>query len=70
MNLDPNFLLASMLFGCFGMAYFLYGKKQSQAPALICGIVLMVFPYIVTELKYMIPIGIVFVVLPFFVKAS
>lgn len=70
MNLEPNYLMASMFFGCFGAAYFLYGKRQGQAVPLICGIILTVFPYFITDLKLMIPIGILLIIAPAFIRGS
>ena len=40
-------LLWSVLFGAVGMGYFVYGKKQRAAVPLVCGVALMVFPYMV-----------------------
>ena len=67
-NLDPANLLASLMFGLVGTAYFLYGKKQSNIIVLVTGIALMVFPYFITELWKLIVIGIVLIFLPKFIK--
>jgi hypothetical protein len=42
LNLDTNFLLASLLWGTIGSGYFLYGKKQTSAVCMIGGLALIV----------------------------
>jgi hypothetical protein len=42
LNLDTNFLLASLLWGTIGSGYFLYGKKQTSAVSMIGGLALIV----------------------------
>jgi hypothetical protein len=34
-----------MLVGTLGLALLIYGKKQTRAPQMLVGLVLMVFPY-------------------------
>lgn len=34
-----------MIFGSIGFGVFIYGKKQSSLKALVIGLVLMVYPY-------------------------
>ena len=50
LDFDANTLLMSFLVGSIGFVCFMYGKKQSRAPHLIAGIVLMVYPYFVSNL--------------------
>jgi hypothetical protein len=45
---ETTFILA-LFWGLIGMAYFVYGKKQSNAIALGAGIGLMFFPYFVSN---------------------
>jgi hypothetical protein len=56
------------LFGSFGLGYFVYGKKQKAVVPLVCGIALMVFPYVVTNTILLVSIGGVLMALPFFLK--
>jgi len=63
-----SWLMFSLLFGSFGMGYFIYGKKQSKAVPLISGIVLCAYPYFVTNPFWFFAVGIILVVLPFVVK--
>lgn len=70
MNLEPNYILASLIFGVFGAAYFLYGKRQSRTVPLLVGIVLSVFPYFITDLKVMVPLGVALIFVPAFIKTA
>jgi hypothetical protein len=47
MDLDMGSLFSSMLIGCVGMGYFMYGKKASRLYPLIAGILMFVYPYFV-----------------------
>ncbi len=42
-------MFAGLLFSAVGLYYFRAGKKMGAAPLLILGIVLMVFPYFVSN---------------------
>jgi hypothetical protein len=66
--LNSSLLLLAVLFGSLGLGYFVYGKKQNAIVPLVCGVVLMAFPYFVTNVVLMIVVGLFFSVLPFFVR--
>jgi hypothetical protein len=53
MDLDANALLASLAIGLVGFALFVYGKKQGRFPQMLTGVVLMAFPYFVSNLYAM-----------------
>jgi C4-dicarboxylate transporter len=40
-------IMLNLFFGLIGMAYFIYGKKQSHLVVLISGLALMVIPYFI-----------------------
>ena len=61
-------LIWGILFGSFGIAYFVYGKKQKKVLPLLCGVGLMVFPYFITNMLAFTLIGLVLVVAPWFVR--
>ena len=66
--MDTTTFFLSFVFGVIGVAYFVYGKKQSQWSALAAGGGLCVFPYFVSNLWLMIVIGFVLVFLPFVIR--
>jgi hypothetical protein len=54
-----------MIAGVFGMAYFVYGKRQSKFAPMICGVLLCVYPYFIDSLLWLAVIGVVLLVVPF-----
>ena len=66
--MDSATLLWGILYGSIGMGYFMYGKKQHRGVALLSGIVLMAFPYFVSNVYRSIVIGIALMALPFFIR--
>jgi hypothetical protein len=54
---NPNALLASIFLGSVGLGFFVYGKKQRRAPHLAVGVLLMVYPYFVSNVALMLLIG-------------
>jgi hypothetical protein len=57
MNLDANSILASLLIGGVGFVVFAYGKKQRRPPQLLTGLILMVFPYFVGSVPWMVGVA-------------
>ena len=66
--MDTSSLLWGLVFGSFGLAYFIYGRKQQALVPLLCGLVLMVFPYFVANTILLVIIGVVLIVTPYFVR--
>jgi len=64
-----SWLLWGLLFGSIGLGFFVYGKKQKAAVPLLCGLVLMVFPYFVSNVILLVAIGITLIAVPYFVRA-
>jgi hypothetical protein len=62
------YLFWGLIFGSIGFGFFLYGKKQSRAVPLVCGIALMVYPYVVSSTWAMVGIGVVLMAIPYFVR--
>ncbi len=65
MHFSVAVLVAGMLFGTIGVGYFMYGKRAERPVALICGAVLAVFPWFVTNLAALIVIGVLLLAAPF-----
>jgi hypothetical protein len=57
-----------VIFGSIGMGYFIYGKKQRRGAALLSGFALIVIPYVVSNVFLLVMIGIVLMVMPYFVR--
>lgn len=65
---DEASLILGLLFGAIGVGYFLYGKKQRQPLPFACGLMLIVFPYFISQIALLIGIGLVLSVLPFLLR--
>lgn len=61
-------LLLGVLFSSIGLGYFIYGKKQKVTVPLVCGLVLMIFPYFIENIAMLASIGILLSILPYFIR--
>jgi hypothetical protein len=57
-----------LLFGSFGLGFFVYGKKQREVVPLVCGLALMIFPYFISNTILLVGIGVMLIVVPYFVR--
>jgi hypothetical protein len=65
---DVGVLLWGLLFSSIGVGFFLYGKKQRAVVPLVCGLVLMIYPYFVPNVMVLVAIGVVLIAVPYFFK--
>jgi hypothetical protein len=56
-DLDVDTLLASFIPSSIGLGVFVYGKRQGRGPHLIIGLLLMVYPYFLSNVWLMLGIG-------------
>jgi hypothetical protein len=56
------------LFGSFGLGFFMYGRKQHAVVPLTCGLVLMIFPYFISDTILLVAVGVALVAIPYFVR--
>lgn len=61
-------LFLSIVFGSFGLAYFVYGKKQRKFLPMLAGIALCAYPYFVSSAYAMVGIGAVLIALPLVIR--
>ena len=61
-------LMWGMLFGCVGMGYIMYGRKQRNAIALVTGVALLGFSYFISKILLIILVGLILMAIPFFIK--
>ena len=57
-------LLWGVLFSSIGLGYFMYGKSQTRLVLLICGVLLMVYPYFVSGTWWTFSVGIILTAIP------
>lgn len=67
-GMDGASLLWGLVFGSIGFAYFMYGKKQSALVPALTGVMLMVYPYFVSNTVALVLIGAVLMAVPYFVR--
>ena len=67
--MDVGVLLWGLLFSSIGLGFFLYGKKQRAVVPLVCGLVLMIYPYFVPNVIALVAIGVVLISVPYFFKS-
>lgn len=61
-------LLLGVLFSSIGLGYFIYGKKQKVIIPLVCGLILMIFPYFVDNTTMLCIIGAALSIAPYFIR--
>ena len=60
-------LIVGLLAGAFGMAYIVYGRRQSKVVPVVCGVLLCVYPWLTDNVYALVGIGAALIALPFFV---
>ena len=68
MNFSPAALVWGLVFGTFGTAYFVFGRKRRTIVPVICGLALMIYPYFVGNTILLVAIGVVLMAIPLFVQ--
>jgi hypothetical protein len=58
-DIDANSLLASLVVSSIGFVAFMYGKRQSRFPHMAVGLLLMLYPYLVSNVLIMAGIAVV-----------
>ncbi|TAJ94191.1 MAG: hypothetical protein EPO31_08455 [Gammaproteobacteria bacterium] len=66
--MNANLVLWGILFSSFGMGFFMYGRKQKAVAPLVCGLLLMIYPYFISNTILLVLIGIVLIAIPYFVR--
>jgi hypothetical protein len=66
--MTPGLLLWSVLFSSVGLGFAIFGKQQRAPVPLVCGLVLLVYPYFVHSLIVMILIGVAVSAVPYFFR--
>ena len=57
MDLDPTWLLLSLIPSGIGFVLFTYGKKQDRWPHLVGGLLFMVYPYFTPNVASLLGVG-------------
>ena len=54
-----------MFAGVFGVAYFVYGKKQAKLVPMVAGVLLCIYPYFIDGVVWLAVVGILLLAAPF-----
>ena len=57
-----------VLFSSVGLGFFLYGKKQKAVVPLVCGLLLMVLPYFVSNVMLLVAASVALIVAPYYIS--
>ncbi len=68
MDIEALNLFLIVLFSAIGFGYFLYGKKQREGMYWIAGVLLMLYPYLVSSALALVIVGLLLMASPFIVK--
>lgn len=66
--MDSTSLFFNIFISAIGFAYFTYGKKAVSLSFLICGLIIMIYPYFVSGLALSVIIGVILSVAPFIIN--
>jgi len=66
--MSGSLLFFGLVFGCIGFGFLLYGRKQGAPVPLVCGLLLMIFPYFVSNTVVLVIMGVVLTVIPYFFR--
>ena len=67
--MNAGVLLWGLLFSSIGLGFFLYGRKQRAVVPLVCGLVLMIYPYFIPNVIALVAIGVVLIAVPYFFRS-
>jgi hypothetical protein len=56
MSFDPNSLLASLIVSSIGFVLFKYGRSQQRMSFAATGFIMLVYPYFITNVAWMLGI--------------
>ncbi len=60
-----NSLIGGVISGAFGMAYIVYGKRQSKIVPAVAGVLLCIFPYFTENIYAQVALGALLLAAPF-----
>ena len=58
-------LFVGLIAGVFGVAYFVYGKRQTKIVAMTSGVLLCIYPYFIDSLLWLCVVGGLLLIAPF-----
>lgn len=68
LDFDATTFVLGIIFSTVGLGFFLYGKRQGKLIPLVCGLLLMVFPYFISNVIILLVIGVALIAVPYFYR--
>jgi len=65
---DTTTLIWAMLFGAIGLGYLTYGRRQKAIVPLFVGVALILFPYFIPNVYWLVAIGVCLTAIPYFLR--
>jgi hypothetical protein len=62
-HFDASSIIAGLVVSSVGFVLFKYGRKQQRPPQMLGGLLLMVFPYFIPSVVWMLAVGAVICIL-------
>ena len=66
--INTPLILSGLVFSSIGFGYFMFGRRQSNRVARYAGLLLMIYPYFMSDVVIMWLIGMVLMLIPRFVR--
>lgn len=66
--MDTTSLVLGLIFSSIGLGYFLYGKKQKHSLPFVSGLILMIYPYFISNHAWLVVIGLICCTMPILLK--
>ncbi|THB64979.1 MAG: hypothetical protein D6B27_09410 [Gammaproteobacteria bacterium] len=68
MDNSVSTLMWGIVWGSIGFGYFIYGRKQKAVIPFLCGIALMVLPYLISSALLLFIVCIAVMFIPYYIK--
>jgi hypothetical protein len=66
--MNTSWLLWGLIFGSIGFGFFIYGKRQKAVVPMVCGMILMIYPYFISSTGLLVSVGVALIAIPYFVR--
>jgi hypothetical protein len=66
--MNTSWLLWGLIFGSVGFGFFIYGKRQKAIVPMVCGMILMIYPYFISSTGLLVSVGAALIAIPYFVR--
>ena len=63
--MSPASIFVGIIAGAIGMAYLVYGKRQSKFVPVVAGLLLCIYPYFIDGLAWLCVVGALLTIAPF-----